>query len=64
MYFYLFVIINSLVRRNNLFFQKKEINNDAALIPFEDLPKNEFYNNFTSTNNYRKKYRGIIYPPK
>jgi hypothetical protein len=37
--------------------------NDAALIPLEDLPKNDFYKNFTN-NNYSKKHRGIIYPPE
>tara|TARA_B100000900_G_C20562460_1_gene709520 strand:- start:760 stop:951 length:192 start_codon:yes stop_codon:yes gene_type:complete len=63
MFLYLFVIINNLVRNNNIIFQNKESNNDAALIPFEDLPKNEFYKNFTN-NNYSKKDRGIIYPPE
>lgn len=63
MFLYLFVIINNLVRNNNIIFQNKESNNDAALIPFEELPKNDFYKNFT-TNNYSKKDRGIIYPPE
>ena len=61
MFLYLFVIFNNLVRKNNILFQNKE-KNDAALIPFEELPKNDFYKNFT--NNYSKKDRGIIYPPE
>lgn len=47
-------------------FHNQDINstyNDAALIPLEDLPKNDFYKNFTN-NNYSKKYGGIIYPPE
>jgi hypothetical protein len=47
-------------------FHNQDINstyNDAALIPLEHLPKNDFYKNFTN-NNYGKKYGGIVYPPK
>jgi hypothetical protein len=62
MFLYLFAIFNNLVRKNNIQFQNKE-KNDAALIPFEKLPKNDFYKNFTN-NNYSKKDRGIIYPPE
>lgn len=36
--------------------------NDAALIPLEELPKNDFHKNFTNSD-YSKKYKGIIYPP-
>jgi len=62
MFLYLFLIFNNLVRNNKMLFQNKLLN-DAALIPFEDLPKNDFYKNFTN-NNYSKKDRGIIYPPE
>lgn len=54
---------NSIINKVN----KNKVNNnknkDAALIPLDTFPKNNFYHDLNN-NNFSKNYKSIIYPPE